>query len=85
MGAVAESVFSADKMEIIENDHSVLQYQIEEDYVQKQSSFSPMSGGPVKVDRLETMESSDQQNSNLLSLKNRTRSRGQTTKASLKN
>ena len=44
-----------------------------------------MSGGPVKVDRLETMESSDQQNSNLLSLKNRTRSRGQTTKASLKN
>ena len=80
-----EGVFSIDKMEIIENDSGLLKPINELSIVQKQSSLSPMSGGPIKIEKLETMESSDQRNSNLLSTKNRTRSRGLTTKASSKN
>ena len=85
MESATSGVLSIDKMEIIENDSGILDPINELAIVQKQSSYNPMSGGLVKIDKLETMESSDTHKSNLLSPKNRTRFRGQTTKASLKN
>ena len=59
MESATSGVLSIDKMEIIENDSGILDPINELAIVQKQSSYNPMSGGLVKIDKLETMESSD--------------------------